>query len=172
MVKKSFAFCVATGLILTSVVALHPIQTYAEAEQGRLDKISQNCSSIKVQLRQLQKNDTKNRVQLGSYYESITTDLMLNLNLRLVKNGIAIPELASLHTDFTNERERFKNDYIGYSQELESLLLIDCKNNPEKFSNQLDKTRAKREGVYESIYRLSEIIDKHEAAINEFKETL
>lgn len=172
MVKKSFLLYASVGLILAFVIASRPVQTFAEAEQLRLGLISQNCSSIKIQLRQIQKNDTKNRVQLGSYYESITSDLMLNLNLRLVKNGIAVPELATLQTDFTDERERFRNDYIGYSQELESLLAIDCRANPAKFSTQLEKTRNKRIGVYESIWRLNEILDKHTAAIDALKESL
>lgn len=97
---------------------------------------------------------------------------MLNLNLRLVKNNITNPELTSLQSDFASERERFKNDYIGYSQELESLLKIDCKADPTNFAKHLNKTRAKRDAVYESIERLNELLDKHAATVKDLKETL
>lgn len=172
MTKQRFIFCAVIALLGISVLAFRPLQTFAEAEQTRLNKISQNCSSIKVQLRQIQKNDTKNRVQLGSYFESINTNLMLNLNLRLVKNNLANSDLAAMQSAFASERERFKNDYIGYSQELEALLNIDCKANPTDFSKQLNKTRTKRTAVHESIARLYEILNKHKATVEELKEAL
>lgn len=172
MTKKRFFFYCIVTVLLIAIILLSPALTFAEAEQERLDRIAQNCSSIKVQLSHIQKNDTRNRVQLGSYFESINADLMLNLNLRLIKNNIADPELTTMQSDFASERERFKNDYIGYSQELEALIAIDCKTNPEEFSERLDKTRAKRADVYESISRLNETLDKHKAIVEQLKEEL
>ena len=172
MTKKRNIFRIFAGFLAFFVAAFQLNLTFAKTEQAKLDKIQQNCSSIKIQLSQIQKNDTKNRVQLGSYFESINTDLMLNLNLRLVKNNITNPELTSLQRDFASERERFKNDYIGYSQELESLLKIDCKADPTNFAKHLNKTRTKRDAVYESIERLNELLDKHAATVKDLKETL
>ena len=172
MTKKRNIFSIFAGFLAFFVAAFQLNLTFAKTEQAKLDKIQQNCSSIKIQLSQIQKNDTKNRVQLGSYFESINTDLMLNLNLRLVKNNITNPELTSLQSDFASERERFKNDYIGYSQELESLLKIDCKADPTNFAKHLNKTRTKRDAVYESIERLNELLDKHAATVKDLKETL
>ena len=97
---------------------------------------------------------------------------MMNLNLRLVKNNMVSAEIAEQQTTFMSERDRFKNDYIGYSQELENLINIDCKTEPQKFYNQLKKTRTKREDVDKSIKRLNEILGRHRQSIRNLREEL
>ena len=96
----------------------------------------------------------------------------MNLNLRLVKNNMASAEIAEQQTTFMSERDRFKNDYIGYSQELEALINIDCKSEPQKFYDKLKKTRRKREDIDASIKRLNEILGRHHNAVNQLKESL
>jgi len=134
--------------------------------------VSQNCASIKVRLQRIQKDDARNRVHLGAQYESIASKLMLNLNLRLVKNNLASADIAGQQTTFVSEQKRFKDDYIGYSQELENLLKIDCKAEPKKFYYQLEIVRAKREDIDLSMKRLREIITKHRAAVVTLKESI
>lgn len=134
--------------------------------------VSQNCASIKVRLQRIQKDDARNRVHLGAQYESIASKLMLNLNLRLVKNNLASADIAGQQTAFVSEQKRFKDDYIGYSQELENLLKIDCKAEPKKFYYQLEIVRAKREDINLSMKRLREVITKHRAAVVTLKESI
>ena len=137
-----------------------------------LGRISGNCSSIKLQLQRVQRADAKSRVHLGAQYETISTNLMLNLNLRLVKNNVANAELADQQTRFFSERERFKNDFIGYSQELEKLIQINCKEHPQEFYDQLILTRQKRSDVQQSIYRLQELIDYHRNSVETLRSLL
>lgn len=85
---------------------------------------------------------------------------------------MASAEIAEQQTTFMSERDRFKNDYIGYSQELENLINIDCKTEPQKFYNQLKKTRTKREDVDKSIKRLNEILGRHRQSIRNLREEL
>ena len=116
--KKS-AILVAIVLVATAV---NPVsaETLSDEKAGI---ISTNCASLKLQLKRIQKEDAKNRVHLGAQYESIATNLMMNLNLRLVKNNRANADIASQQTTFISERDRFKNDFIGYSQQLEAEVL-------------------------------------------------
>ncbi len=167
------------AIILSAIIlAFSPIRTHAytvthrEISDSEIGIISQNCSSIKIHLQRIQKEDAKNRVSLGSRYETIATNLMLNLNLRLVKNGIANAYLAEQQTTFTSERNRFKDDFIGYSQELENLLNIDCKSEPLKFYRQLELTRAKREDVNLSMQRLNGILVSHRESILDLRSSL
>ncbi|MBR3164316.1 hypothetical protein IKF15_03400 [Candidatus Saccharibacteria bacterium] len=132
--------------------------------------ISQNCSSIKLQLQKIQRTDAKSRVNLGSRYERLSSELMLNLNLRLVKGNHASSTLAKQQTTFINERERFRNDYIGYSQALDSLIAIDCRAKPQKFYDQLVLTRRKRADIAKSMRRIEGIIEKHRVAVESLKE--
>lgn len=165
---KKTAFAVAIVLVATAV---NPISARALSDEQK-GLISTNCSSIKLQLKRLQKDDARKRVHLGAQYESISTNLMMNLNLRLVKNNMANAEIAEQQTTFISERERFKKDYIGYSQELEKLIDIDCKSDPQKFYTQLQKTRRKREDIDASIKRLDEILGKHRQSLLDLKEGL
>ena len=165
--KKS-ALVVAIVLVATAV---NPVsaETLSDEKAGI---ISTNCASLKLQLKRIQKEDAKNRVHLGAQYESIATNLMMNLNLRLVKNNRANADIASQQTTFISERDRFKNDFIGYSQQLETLINIDCKAEPQKFYDQLENTRAKRSDVDASIRRLNEILDHHRDSLNKLREEL
>ena len=157
--KKS-AIVVAIVLVATAV---NPVsaETLSDEKAGI---ISTNCASLKLQLKRIQKEDAKNRVHLGAQYESIATNL--------VKNNRANADIASQQTTFISERDRFKNDFIGYSQQLEALINIDCKAEPQKFYDQLEKTRAKRSDVDASIRRLNEILDHHRDSLNKLREEL
>jgi hypothetical protein len=165
---RKTALVIAIVLVATAV---NPVsaKTLSEEQKGL---ISTNCSSVKLQLKRVQKDDARNRVHLGAQYESIATNLMMNLNLRLVKNGMANAETAEQQTTFVSERNRFKNDYIGYSQELEKLINIDCKAEPQKFYDQLEITRAKRNDIDSSVKRMNEILNRHRESVKGIREGL
>lgn len=172
MKKGITATCIASVVILVfSSIPAHAVE-HRELSESEIGAISQNCSSIKIHLQRIQKDDAKNRVNLGSQYETIATNLMLNLNLRLVKNGIANAYLAEQQTTFASERTRFKDDFIGYSQEFENLLSINCKNEPIKFYRQLELVREKRADIKASMDRLNGILVVHRQTILDLKESL
>ena len=139
--------------------------TALKLDDNRIGAISQNCSIIRERLRRIESAGAKSRVYLGTQYESIYSGLMSNFSLRLMRNGIANQDIADQQASFESERERFRNDFIGYSQELQTLIATDCRNEPEKFYQQLEKTRAKREDIAKSINRMNEIIAKHRKTI-------
>ncbi len=166
---KYATFIFALILIFSPSVTAIDHRELSEEEVGI---VSQNCSSIKVRLQRVQKDDARNRVFLGSQYETIASKLMLNLNLRLVKNGMASASLAEQQTTFMSERDRFKNDFIGYSQEFENLLNMNCKDEPEKFYRQLELVRAKRADVDASMQRLKSIISLHYESVTDLRNNL
>ena len=87
MNKKSIA-----ALIMAAIVSFFvPLNAYADNDipSEVVSAVSQSCSSIKLQLQTVQKNDARMRIHLGQQYETLSNRLMLNLNLRLVKNNIA-----------------------------------------------------------------------------------
>ncbi len=183
MTKKIKSFLVAMALVASillpataratseEILPENPEPDYGPTED-QLGYISDNCASIKLQLQRVQRADAKSRVHLGVQYETISSNLMLNLNLRLVKNNLANAELAGQQTAFFSERERFKNDFIGYSQQFEKLLQIDCREKPKKFYDQLTTVRQKRADIQQSIYRLNGLIDEHRATVEALKESL
>ena len=157
-------------------MAMSPTASFAvdhiELDDAYLGAVSQHCSSTKIRLQRVQKDDARNRIHLGAQYESIATNLMLNLNLRLIKNNLADAELTELQTTFVSERNRFKDDYIGYSQEFEALLRIDCKTDPARFYYQLEIVRDKRADIDASMHRLRDLITTHRELVVQIKDTL
>ena len=89
-----------------------------------------------------------------------------------MRNGIAKQDIANQQAAFQSERERFRNDFIGYSQELQSLIDMDCKNEPIKFYRQLEKTRKKRADITKSMERMDEIISKHRQSVLAIRDDL
>lgn len=160
-------------LLAALIVVFSSASTSAiKLDDNRIGAISQNCSIIKERLRRIESAGARSRVYLGTQYESIYSGLMSNFSLRLMRNGIANQDVADQQAAFESERERFRNDFIGYSQELQTLISMDCRNEPEKFYQQLELTRAKREDITKSINRLDEIIAKHRKSILDIREGL
>lgn len=140
--------------------------------QGTLESVSQNCASIKLQLQRTQKEDSRMRVYLGSQYETVLSNLMQNLNIRLVRNSKVDPNLAEQQISFASERDQFKEQFTSYSQELEKLIKIDCKSEPAKFYEKLQVVREKRETLNKTTQRLRTIIATHHGTINQLIEEM
>ena len=164
-----------TAISLAVICAFLPtLPSFAEDEVSSetLSDISQNCSSIKLQLDRVQKEDSRLRVHLGVQYETISTNFMQNLNLRLVRNNLANADLSIQQTSFYSERERFKADFVSYSQSMDELVKIDCRTKPDKFYEQLKVARTKRAEIYSDTERLRALTKKHYNTVNSYKDSL
>ena len=158
-----------SAVILSLIIAATPANLFA-AELS--DEQIGNIASIKLRLKQIQKNDARSRVNLGAQFEIISTNLMMNLNLRLVKNNIANANVSRQQTEFAAERESFKSDYISYSQELEKLISVNCKDEPQSFYDQLETVRSRRATVAGHVKRLSEMAAEHRKTILDMRDGL
>lgn len=147
--------------------------TFADTEinSEKLENIEMDCQSIKQTLKRVQNIDKNTRISIGRSYQTILTDFITPLNIRIVKNNQSNSELATLQGRFVEAREAFNRDYITYSQEFEELLNIDCKNEPENFYNKLVKTREKRAIVAASAKKVREIITEHQNEVEKYKNT-
>jgi hypothetical protein len=157
---------VLAGVMLVVGMAGARAEELTDEQEGR---ISMGCGGIKVQLRTLQKADSRMRVYLGSKYEIVLSNFMTNLNLRLIKNNLATENLTGLQTTFSNERERFKADFTGYSQALDELINVDCQSEPQEFYDQLVVARKKRAEVQASYYRMNEVMGWHVESVEKLR---
>jgi hypothetical protein len=158
-------FVIAVFLI---VVLATPVSA-AELSDNQKGVISQNCNSIKTSLKSLQKSDSRVRVLLGTRYQTILTNFLTPLNLRLVKDNRPSSTLSTIQTDMATERNVFQEQFIKYSQQLEELISLDCQKSPEDFYAKLKSTRTQREMLNRSAVRLKSLIYKHIIAVTEFK---
>ncbi|MBR3137968.1 hypothetical protein IKG41_01330 [Candidatus Saccharibacteria bacterium] len=125
------------------------------------NSIIDNCASIKQTLEGIQKTDARARVYLGSYYETILTKFITPLNVRLVENNLSTAELVENQNNFASAKTVFTNDYISYQQNLEELVAIDCKTEPESFYDKLIKVRQKRKIMEQDVLKLRSFLSEH-----------
>lgn len=131
--------------------------------------IMDHCDTIKDSLKSLQRVDSRTRVYLGRYYETILSNFITPLNLRLVENNISDTRLIENQTNFANRRTRFVNDFIVYQQALEETLKVDCKNEPVRFYDKLVSAREKRKVVNRDVNRLKGMTDEQVKLVEELK---
>ena len=155
------------------VVFLLGAGVYAE-EEGELtdemrEAIVQDCGSIRQSLQSVQRADARTRVLLGTTYQTVLTNFVTPLNLRLVKEGKLNTELTDVQLDLIATREAFSQQFVRYSKELEELLAIDCKERPDDFYAQLGRTRQARARLSLATRAVNLVLDTHEAAVGELK---
>ena len=165
MVKRlvSWTICVVVLLIIIST----PAEGLSETQRGA---ISQNCSTIKQSLSQLQKVDAKTRNYLGTTYETLANKFIVPLNLRLVKNNRAT--LPHIQSDFSLKQTEFRNTYTEYMREMEALMGCDCKKLPDEFYTQLEVVRKKRSDLRKVTQELSQLAEEQYASVLDLREML
>lgn len=179
--KRTNVLLVSVVAVLMLTVCCCPVRVYAEdkpsneesAEKGltetQLNAIMQNCGSIKQSLQQLQHVDSRTRTYLGSAYEAISGRFITPLNLRLVKLGKPSTELFAIQNDFTDAQSDFRNEYVNYMREMETLVAIDCAAHPEEFYRKLETVRQKREELRLVTEKLSELAQEQYKAVENLR---
>lgn len=164
---RKFAIFSALVLSLVSV----PVSA-AELSSVQKTSIIDNCSAIKDSLHAVQREDSRIRVYLGRYYESILTKFVTPLNVRLVENSISDTALIANQEQFVDRRTVFISDYIVYQQALEDLVSTDCKSEPQKFYDKLVITREKRETVNQDVVKMNELTNRQVKLVTKLKDEL
>ena len=167
MKKKTLIFYCSILLMFCQVMMITPGAVAISKVQE--DAISKNCESIKESLKNVQRSDSKTRVYLGSYYETILTKYITPLNVRLVENNLSNAELVENQNDFATAKTTFANDFTKYQQLLEELIAVDCKNRPAEFYEKLDVVRQRRKTMEQDVLELRSLISKHVKLINGLK---
>ena len=126
--------------------------------EGQKMAISENCDKIKETLRTVQHQDSRTRVYLGRYYETVLSKYITPLNVRLVENTMINSDLMDNQDSFSRTRNSFIIDFIEYQKGLEDLVATDCKTEPENFYNKLVKVRERRKVVESDTVVLKELI--------------
>ena len=147
-------FCAVMVIFAMSLVAM-PVLAITEKQEAA---IVDRCEIIRDGLKEVQKNDARARVHLGGRYESILSKFIMPLNMRLVENNLPSADLVENQNSFAETKTLFVNDYINYQQELEELVAMDCKNEPNDFYEKLVKVRQKRKTMQQDVLKLRTLI--------------
>ncbi len=134
--------------------------------------ILNHCDTIKDNLRKVQREDSRARVYLGRYYETILSKFITPLNLRLVENNMSDVKLIDNQTNFAARRTGFVNDYISYQQALEEVVNIDCKAEPVKFYEKLKVAQERRKNVNKDVTKMRALTDEQVNLVKSLKASL
>ncbi len=151
-------FCVAT-----------PVNAISEEKK---EAVSSHCEIIRDNLKEVQRADSRMRVYLGRYYETLLTRFMVPLNFRLVDNSLAETGLINNQSMFNDAQADFKNDYIEYQKGLEDLVAFDCKAEPERFYEKLVSVRKKRAIVANDTERLGKFASEQVLLVRDLEARL
>lgn len=137
--------------------------------ENQKNAILDHCEAMRDDLKNVQKADSRARVYLGGFYETILVDFITPLNVRLVENNMSSAELVENQNKLADAKTLFAGDFIAYQQNLEELILVDCEKEPENFYNKLDKTRQKRKIVEQDVLKMRNLISEHVKLVNQLK---
>lgn len=171
MNKKGKSFYYIILLMFFQVFVVFTPSAMAITKEQETAIVSK-CSTIKDDLRKVQKDDARTRVYLGGYYETILTKFITPLNVRLVENNLSSAGLVENQNDFAEARTIFMNDFIAYQQGLEELVGMDCKTEPGKFYDKLTVVQQKRKVMVQDVLKLRNLISEHVKLVTNLKRKL
>ena len=175
--------CLLLGVFSTTqaIFLSHPVYaeddilknvTHRKLNDTERGNISMSCASIQTSLKNIQRNDSKTRVILGTNYQTLLSNYISPLNVRLIKNNLPDSTLISIQSETITSRNSFTNLFVTYSQRLESLISIDCKNQPDTFYNELENVRFLRSQLEESVNKVNTALSNHLKTVNQLREKL
>ncbi|MBQ3413282.1 hypothetical protein IJH33_00285 [Candidatus Saccharibacteria bacterium] len=165
---------VATAVLMVQFLVVNGGTRAEEAElsEERRSAIVDHCETIRGDLRNLQRMDSRTRVYLGRYYETILTKFVTPLNLRLVENNLSDVKLIENQTNLVTKRSDFVDDFTKYSQTLEELIGIDCKAEPERFYERLVVTRERRAKLNRDAEKMRDLTGEQVTLVKELRDRL
>lgn len=134
--------------------------------------IAENCATLKDNLTSVQHYDSRVRTTLGPLYDEILTNFITPLNRRLAANNLGDASLTDNQTAFSEARTSFQSNYIVYQKSLESLVAINCVDDPETFYGTLQKTREDRATVAADVKKLNSLLDSHQGLVRALRSSL
>ena len=170
MKNKLLLFAVLVFAISVPASSAFAAESKLTKEQSA--KLSESCGSIRQNLKNLQRTDSRTRTFFGAIYETVSTKYLKPLNLRLVNNDLANSDLLNLQTSIATARSDFSDDFIAYSKSLESLIAIDCRLEPDNFYEKLLETREKRTAVATDVKTLNNLLTDIAKTVEKLKESL
>lgn len=162
-----FASLIISAAFTGSAFAAEPKLTKEQAA-----KLSESCGTIRQNLKNLQRTDSRTRTYFGAIYETVSTKFLKPMNLRLVNNDLSSSDLIDIQTSLASARTDFSDDFITYSKSLEELIAIDCRLEPDNFYQKLLETREKRARVAADVKTINNLLTNIAKHTEQLKESL
>ena len=161
-----------TLYIITLMLFCQPTVGVSAISGAQKKAIVDNCSAIKESLKNTQRADVRARVYFGGRFETVLTQFITPLNVKLVEKNITNLGLIGNQSNFVAAKTSFADDFVKYQQALEELIGIDCKSEPVGFYEKLVATRERRARMVQDIARVKRLISENIKLVTGLKEGL
>lgn len=168
------------ALLITGFLVRSAVPVAAQTGQGELkpvdstlyQTVTMDCLAVKFKINEIHRADKLLRVTMGESYDNISTNLMGNLNTRIVQNKLDGSELIKIAAEFEEAHKSFRDDYMRYDDSLVDLIKADCQSGMQTYYSSLQTTRELRADVEEDVVKLNEIIEQYHTAFKEFRDKI
>ncbi len=167
MKRSGLTICVLFAVVL-QLLGINSVNA-AELTDEQSTAILSHCDTIKEGLKKVQKEDSRVRVYLGGYYETILVKFITPLNVRLVENNLSSAGLVENQNKYVETRALFVNDFVSYQQALEELVNMNCKEEPGEFYDKLQLVQQKRKIMSQGVLKMRSLISEHVKLVNNLK---
>lgn len=164
MKRRFIVFAVIITTLLSPVV-----RAEGSLSDTQLNAIRTNCLNAQINLQHVQESDKLTRINLGNRYETMLR-LMTNFNSRVAQNKVDAPDLITIASDYQKKWDAFRTDYTTYYDGLTALMLLDCRNQPTSFYDQMSALRAERNGLADSVKQFGTLLDQYQQGVNTVKQ--
>lgn len=137
-----------------------------------LDAIRQRCVTTQSELALLHSNDTLLRVNQGQRYESLMSRLMSPMNSRLVLNRYDAGTFVAITAEYDKKLTNFRKSWVEYENRLQQTFTSNCRENPEKFYNDIQAVRLLRQTLRENVVTLNRSINEYRDSLVNFADGL
>ncbi len=160
MKRRFVIFSIVVASLLSPVV-----RAEGSLSDAQLNIIRTNCLSAQISLQHVQESDKLTRINLGNRYETMLR-LMTNFNSRVAQNKVDAPNLITIASDYQNMWDTFRAEYTTYDDGLSALILLDCRNEPTSFYDQMSSLRAERNGLADKVKQFDGLLDQYQQGVN------
>lgn len=163
------------SLVIAAVLFFHPTPVAAEAlvlTSAQIDLMSRYCEEARGHMERLHYSDALLRVNLGQRYENISTRLMAPLNSRIALAGDDGVELSKTTVEFNKKLDEFRDNYLAYDNEVDSVMNRDCRQQPVEFYQSIQMARQKRQVVHDDVNSLSRYIKQYKTQFEAFAKSV
>lgn len=167
-IQKRLMIVGVVATLFLSIAGFTATSAQSILSDEQLQRISNNCVSIKNTLNQLHATDALLRVNRGQVYEAMSTKLMDRFNSRLTSNNLDAVGTTAVTNSYKNALATFRTDYQAYERQLSAAIKIDCDQKPAEFHAATQDAREKRDKVHQDVIRLHQYIDDYRSAVNDF----
>jgi hypothetical protein len=169
--KRHTAYFITVLVAVIAVMSIAPVyaQEIPVLDEGHINRIRSNCPSAIATLSRIHANDGPVFINRNQTYFSVGDKLMARFNSRLILNRHDATQLVKTTSDYNAQLIKFRDAYKKYEESMNSVLRMDCRQQPVEFYTRVEEVRLLRQKVHENIVLLKAFVGQYRQNVEDFE---